>query len=331
MASDQKAGGNDIDVFEGMSALTTCLSNIDSCPNDEGPADSYPTKRQIREILREVYEGKLKPAAADEWAEGRGFGSFSQNPRTIDIFASYYILWSLEMFAAWITWRRVDLVMRQAPEVYEGSVIWVKNPSVPIRRQPFGSPPPVIPKNGFTLENLGPTSIFESFIAQDGKRYSFPPSIWQRQMFDRLMLKQVAAIGTDELGTTDSMPVTVWDRGQFQLIGGRTVLISGDKQFTNLRFGTADIKVAVPALPGPEIRDWKTERPPSASDAESFLLEKLLNRSSVGFEPLPDKELLDIHKDMIAIFKISKNHDSFRRYLDRFLNKFCEPKRQKRP
>ncbi|MDE8762626.1 hypothetical protein PZB21_26000 [Rhizobium sp. CBK13] len=328
MANDQEAGGKDIDVFEGMGELTTSSSRFDYGINDAGEAYAYPTDRQVKEILEKVYNADLVPKEADKWAREHGFGSFSQYPKTIDVFAPHCILWSLEMFAAWITWRRVDLVMRQAPVVYEGSAIWVKNPRVFIRRQPFGPPPPVIPKNGFTLEILGPTSIFESFVAQDTKRYSFPPGIWQRQMFDRLMLRQVAAIGTDELGTTDSIPVTVWDRGQFQLIDGKTVLVSGDKQFTNLRFKAADIKVALPPMPGPELREWKTPRPPSGSPAESFLLETLLARSPVGFEPLAHEELVDIHDQMVALHDRSENAESFRKYLDRFLNKFCEPKRR---
>ncbi|TAZ73802.1 hypothetical protein ELH70_14610 [Rhizobium ruizarguesonis] len=329
MADDQEAGGEDIDIFERMSGLTTCLSGFDHSGNDRGPADSYPTDRQVKEILRKVYNGQLDPVAADKWAIEHGFGSLSQHPKTIDIFAPHRILWSLEMFAAWIAWGRVDLVMRQAPEVYEGSAIWVKNPSVPIRRPPFGPPPPVIPK-GFKLEILRPTSIFESFVAQDGKRYSFPPNMWQREMFERLMLKQVAAIGTDELGNTDSMPVAVWDRGQFQLSDGKTVLVSGDKQFTNLRFAAAEIRIAIPPTPGPHIREWRHPRPREGSKAESFLLAKLMERSSIGFEPLPDAVRRVLHEEMVALFSISEKDDSFRTYIDRFVNKFCEPKHRKR-
>lgn len=331
MANDQEAGGKDVDVFEGMSELTTSSSGFDFGNNDAGQAYAYPTDCQVKEILRKVHNADLAPKEADEWAREHGFGSFSQHPKTIDVFAPDCILWSLEMFAAWITWRRVDLVMRQAPEVYEGSAIWVQNPRVFTRRQPFGPPLPVIPKNGFTLEILGPTSIFESFVAQDAKRYSFPPGIWQRHMFDRLMLRQVDAIGTDELGTTDSIPTTVWDNGQFQLIDGKTVLVSGDKQLTNLRFNAADIKVALPPMPGPELREWKKPHPPSGTAAERFLLDTLLARSSVGVEPLPHAELGAIHDQMIALHRISDNAESFRKYFERFLNKFCEPKRRKCP
>ncbi|WP_164924214.1 hypothetical protein [Sinorhizobium fredii] len=314
------AGDND--VFSGMEALKKPLPDF-----HEDSSASLQDPDAIKKILEEVCHGRMHPSAAEAWAIEYDLEPLQILPREIDIFGPHHVTWSVEMVAAWIVWKDPKIVSRQSAASYSGSRLWVKNDPF-ARRHPFGPPPPN-PK-GYTLQSLGRTSIFDHFIAYDGQKYSFNPhSGWQNTLFSHLVIRDIRAVGREDGGKLDDVPIDAWGRGEFVQHCDGTALVVGEKIYTDIEFAASDIRAAI--VPANEsrigLRPWKRPVPAFKSQVREDLFALLVARSPKGYSPLPPNErrnlkekLLEQHPNM----KWGDDEDTFRRFLDRVVEDVCE-------
>lgn len=224
---------------------------------EEGRAHS-----QIRAeaLIRRVSDGLMTPEEADLEAERELNLTLSQPLRIFDLRAGHMYLWSPEMVAAWITWRRSLNVLRQYEPSYLDSKVWVENSVArSYRFSSTGRPGPELPLNGYQLCKLEKVSIGKRFLDTDGELRSFNPQ-WQDELAAAIVSKGIRSWGRDiQSGHETEIPATTWINGRLRdRDGERSFVANGSAEYHDIRFAAADVLKAFEPDYG-VFRPWKRD------------------------------------------------------------------------
>ncbi len=218
------------------------------------------SQKTAEDLIRRVSNGHMTPGEADLEANSKLNLTLSQPLELFDLRAGHMYLWSPEMVAAWIIWRRSAHVLRHYEPSYSDAKAWVKNATA---RSYYiginGWPPLELPVKGHQLVQLEKTSIGKQFLDHNGELCSFNRH-WESELQAAMVVHGIRSFGLAyESGQDTEIPSTVWKNGALKVRDGETVLLEGRIiKYRDIRFIAADVLKAFEPDYG-VFRPWKRE------------------------------------------------------------------------
>lgn len=304
---------------------------------EHGPewTDYYNKCRET--LVEKVKTGELTPQDADAALIELGGEPFEVKFQP-QAKAPLIAMWSPEMVAAWMVDRELTSVFRHCKEHYSGKSIWIENECVyrldldkPLFMQRR--------RKGKDLIIFGKTSLFCTDYRFDGRRFDYSDMVWlnplRAVLIEGKRLKATAR--NSRTGRRVAIKPDEWQLLEFaQDNHGNTILRKPGRvaKYSDIEFPATELRSCFPTRYGYTqerpllrlFRPWKPASGRKLKRKEHFLLKLLKERFKEGFpiHHATGQDRLDEIKELMGRGYWHKDEDSFKRYLNRFIRRFCE-------